>query len=381
MTRALSAPSACLSELGVAKLHALCEALGYEAGQTQEMAAIFRLLASSWGDRPVDAPPLWASDITDDHTPYEFSVAVDGGLPEIRFLLEVQGQPPSIAANWDAARAMNARLGAELDVELGRLAAIEDLFAPTPACRRFSLWHAVCFPRGGAPKFKAYLNPQVRGWAEAYDLTRAALARLGLGGAELPPATAQDEICYFSLDLSRERGARVKVYTAHYNGTGAQIDAAVAGAKGYVPEQAAEFCQTMADAPGPYQSRPVLTCLSFIEGDNRPATATIHFPLRSYAPNDAAARARVLSYIHAEGASVYDRALEAFAHRRLDDGVGMQTYVSLRQERGHRRLTVYLAPEVYDVGQSPMTQPKVSGVIERLQEQRGWFSAVGDENA
>ena len=48
-------------------------------------------------------------------------------------------------------------------------------------------------------------------------------------------------------------------------------------------------------------------------------------------------------------AGPYARALAAFARRPLEAGVGMQTYVSLRINKGTKRLTVYLAPELFTV--------------------------------
>jgi DMATS type aromatic prenyltransferase len=379
MVKALPAPSLTLADAGVQRLHSLLRALDYEAARVPPVEQVFRMLADSWGDAVFGGVPRWASDITDDCTPFEFSVAIDGETPELRFLVEVQGAAPSLSANWHAARAMNGRLATSFGVPLERLHAVEDLFAPTAETRRFTMWHAACFPRGGPPTFKIYLNPQARGWAEARSLVESAMGRLGFLGARLPAASPHEEICYFSLDLSTHREARVKVYTAHYNTSAEQVEAAISEAQGYVPGQAVEFCQALSGAQQRFEARPILTCLSFVQGSATPTTGTVHLPVRAYAHHDGIVRDRVLAYMPEQGKRIYQRTLEAFANRRLEDGVGMQTYVSLRQERGRRRLTVYLAPEIYDVGQSPMTQPKISGVVERLAGRHLWPVEVEDE--
>jgi DMATS type aromatic prenyltransferase len=312
---------------------------------------LFRRLAATWGSLPATGSPRFASDITDDQTPFEFSVALDGGTPEVRFLLEAQGAVPSLASNWEAAQRLNSLLSSKAGVSLARWKAVADLFAPTADCSRFALWHAVCLPSGQKPEFKVYANPQARGPTHSHSVVREAMSRLGLRAAfaRTWSAAAPPEYCYFSLDLSAGPQARAKIYVAHRDASPDQIDAAVAGAVGYTPGRAADFCRAMADADGPFSKRPVITCLSFVEGSPLPTVATVHFPVRSYARDDGIVRERVLRHLRPEAAAPYARALEAFATRPLKQGIGMQTYASLRLTPERDRLTVYLAPEVYDV--------------------------------
>src|SRR5262249_54073819 len=155
----------------------------------------------------------------------------------------------------------------------------------------------------------------------------------GAASRHLPDASHRaagppDEVRFFSLDLSADRSARVKVYTAHPEATAERIETAISSVR-REPGEAARFCRTMGGTNGPYASRPILTCLAFVAGRSTP-TATLHFPVRCYAHDDAIVRDRVLGWIHPEGRPIYLRALDAFARRRLDAGVGMQTYVSLR---------------------------------------------------
>jgi DMATS type aromatic prenyltransferase len=340
-----------LLDMGVVQLRALCGALGLDRDLSQGAVKLFTALTGSWGARSAQGPPLWASDITDDHSPFEFSIAFDDDRAELRFLLEVQGEKPSHDSNWAAGLAMNRWLAQEHDIDLLRLAAIEGLFAPTAACPRFSIWHAVSLHAEGSPAFKVYLNPQARGRATARATVEEGLRRLGFASsiAHLPPAGAQVEERYFSLDLTARPEARVKVYTAHTDATSADVDLALTKARWWRPGAAAAFCEALADSPW-FASNPVLTCLSFVEGQAMPTEGTVHFPVRAYAPNDEVIRQRLVGAIHPAGAAHYQRALAAFARRPLARGIGMQTYASLRLDEGHAHATVYLAPEVYQVG-------------------------------
>ena len=375
------APPITLADMGATRLASLCQGLGFDPSQTLAATDVFRKMAVAWGSSPLAHGPRWTSDITDDHTPFEFSLAICNNAPELRFLIEAQGELPSIRTNWEASRALNERLARDIGADLRRLGAVEDLFVPNGDTCRFAMWHAVVLRPSGPPDIKVYLNPQVRGKRHARALVETAMQRLGFDGAtaHLPETGPDDDICYFSLDLSPRPDARVKVYTAHHRATLARIKAAVACARGFESRRVREFCETMGNGPGPYTARPVLTCLSFVQSQLAPTAATVHFPVRTYALDDAAVRDRVRGYLEPEAASVYTRALDAFADRRLEDGVGMQTYVSLRLEREQKRLTVYLAPEAFEIAQVAVSQPKVSGVVMRSAAADSWLSAVGEE--
>jgi DMATS type aromatic prenyltransferase len=340
-----------LLDLGLERLLALGHALDLGEHEIRTGLEVFQVLASGWAAASLRRGPRFASDITDDHTPFEFSLAIDHGTPELRFLSEAQGDEPSLSSNWEAARQLNRSLAAEFGVDLHRLSIVEELFAPTAACPRFALWHAVCLRPHGPPDFKVYLNPQARGAAHAPAIVEEAMRRLGLGDAwaQLPERGPDDEICYFSLDLAARPEARVKIYVAHRGASLERIERAVSTAHGFVPGRAAEFCQTMAEGPGPYFARPVLTCVSFVEGHVRPRAATVHFPVRAYVANDAEVHQRTLGAMSRASAQIYARALDAFPRRALVDRSGLQTYVSRRLDGECERFTVYLAPEAYAV--------------------------------
>jgi DMATS type aromatic prenyltransferase len=338
------ARSPTLLDVGTDRLSSLLRALEYSPSRVREAVTTFSRFAVPWGDARANAAS-WPSDVTDDHTPFELSLALDGAEPETRALVEVQGAVPSVPENWVAAQALTRRWAPTYGMDLARLDRVASLFEPTPRTPRFALWHGICFGRAMAPDFKVYLNPYARSPERARDLVEEAMRRLGFGSAAMhfPEHARGEDVMYFALDLSASPQARVKVYFANRAATFEAVEASAACGPGYVPGRAADFCRAMLQASGPFDRRPILTCLSFVAGDPRPSAVTVHVPVRSYVPSDQAVRDRVCAYLPVEGAALYRRAVDAFARRPLSWGAGMQTYVSLRLPS--RRLTVYLATE------------------------------------
>lgn len=335
---------------GVERLVSLCDSLGFSPENKQEALDVFLELLTPWGDTPVGDRPRYASDISDDHTPFEFSIAIDRGKPELRFLVEAQASEPSLSSNWEKARAVNAALETRFGISLDRLRTIESFFTPLDRTARFGAWHAACLRKGAKPDFKIYLNPQAQGKKHAFVIVGATMSRLGFDDAYgLIAERPEDEIKYFSLDLAENAGARVKVYTAHHNACASDIETALSAARDYVPGEATDFCRAMAGSIGPFEDRPLITCLAFADGSSTPITGTVHVPVRSYSENDLVARDRIMSYLDPTSGALYANAVTAFASRPLEEGVGMQAYASLRQQGGKRRVTVYLGAEVYDV--------------------------------
>ncbi|HSN97594.1 MAG TPA: tryptophan dimethylallyltransferase family protein [Candidatus Nanopelagicales bacterium] len=302
-----------------------------------------------WGGMRIGSTPRFRSDISDDHSPYEFSLALFQGEPEVRFLIEAQARYPSLRDYWDAGMALSGVLEEKFGASLARLRKIEDLYRPGEMPVRFAAWHAVCVRRSGPLNFKIYLNPQVRGERQAAEIVKESLARLGLSSAigSLPTVRAPDQIKYFSLDLSPSTMSRVKVYSVYPQASPDDIESIVRTTAAYVPGQASEFCRHMAVMAGPFNALPVQVCLAFVEGSKIPMEATIHFPIRSYVTDDLAARERILAYLDPDDAALYAKAIEAFAHRPLEAGSGLHSYVSLRMQQGKRSFTVYLSTELY----------------------------------
>ncbi|HEX3759783.1 MAG TPA: iron-containing redox enzyme family protein, partial [Kofleriaceae bacterium] len=129
--------------------------------------------------------------------------------------------------------------------------------------------------------------------------------------------------------------------------TVADLERVIGGGGGQSGEVGA-FCVEMLGHAGPYRPRPPVSCWAFT-GSSEPAGATLYAPIAYYVRDDAEARGRIRRWMdRAEiDPDAYDRALQAFARRPLEAGVGMHSYVSFKRERGLPRMTVYLAPEAY----------------------------------
>jgi DMATS type aromatic prenyltransferase len=306
---------------------------------------------SPWGAAPVPSTPTWPSDIGDDHSPYEFSIAfAPNESPAVRFLVEAQGAEPTFAHTRDAALALTRRLVAQ-GVDLARFERVRDLFLPDVPNARFALWHAARL--SGSPEVKAYFNPQIAGKARSFELVESAMRTLGFGSAwptllhAAQRTTIDDEIRYFALDLAAGSAARAKVYLYQRDVTTAHLERMAAVRPGYAKGEVTEFCRAMTGTSEPHTAFPFCTYLSFIEGQAVPNEVAIQIPIRFYARNDAVARDRITAFMRARGlpADAYEAALDALAPRTLDAGAGLTTYVSLRT--GTDRLTVYIATELF----------------------------------
>jgi len=337
-----------------AQLSRLCGAVGL--ADPSAALSLFRDMLGAWGHAALGAAPAWPSDITDDATPVELSVAFTDGAPELRFLVEACGSDPSLPSRWEAGRALSLLLERRHGIDLGRLRRIEPLFAPAGSSGVFAMWHAARLHLDRPIDFKLYLSPQARGRSQARALVEEALRALGLPGAwrafsehALRRRPELDELAFFSIDLTPRQAARVKVYTTHHEATFDEL-AAVLRAVPDDPAEVQRFHQVIT-ADRPYIGRPPVTSLAFVEGRSEPVEATVHLPIRAYVAHDEEARGRIRAALapRAGELAAYDRVMAAFAARRLDAGVGMHTYISRCRHRGGARHTLYLSPEAYRV--------------------------------
>jgi len=343
-------------EFGIARLQALCEAVGYDATDTETVKRFFSFMSSPWGAQQIGHTPPWKSDITDDHTPFELSLAIEDGRPEVRFLMEAQNAhgPTTLRSTWEDGLALTERLSQEFGVRLERFNLVKDLFEPVDPRARFGLWHAF-FLKNGRADIKVYLNPAAQGPERTNAVVQEALERLGLHGAwrclseQAMRPGGQDQIIYFSLDLSAHRAARVKIYLAHRDITAEELESVMSLANEYVPGEAWVFCQALKGHTGRVEtSRPLLTCLSFTsDNDERPSSVTLHVPVRCHVNNDQESMERIRYLLEPQGHTLLERAVRALAHRRLDAGVGLIQWASMRRQGGKIRTTLYLATEAY----------------------------------
>jgi DMATS type aromatic prenyltransferase len=344
--------------MGTQRLGGLLRATGLEQ-HSESAVRLFGRMLEPWGHRSLTERPTWPSYIGDDHTPAELSLTV-GGSREARFIVEPLGDRPSLISNQSAALKLIESLASDFAIDLGRFNRVRDLFCPADPRGRFTIWIAVAFSANRQPDFKVYLNPSARGPGQASAVMGEALARLGFPAAW--PGAARtllgrgpelDELTYFSLDLSGSPDARVKVYARHLGATPEDLERAASLSTSYRAGDVIAFLNTMAPGVEMFAGRPPSTCLTFTGGhESLPVAATTHLPINDYAPDDGAVRRRVVQCLGQFGIAdaAYTRAIDSFADRPLERGIGMHSYVSFRRYCGSGRVTAYLALEAYSPG-------------------------------
>jgi hypothetical protein len=318
-------------------------------------ANIAAVLAQGWQSSNISMGPVWPSDITDDHTPFELSLAFGAHGETVRILTEPQdATSPSALASWQLAERIHERLASQWGADLAPFARVADLFAPDASTEaRFAIWHSAILNDPSRPDFKVYLNPALGGAAHSLEVTSQALERLGLG--ESWRLLSKSALCrgssdvplYLSLDLSQSREARVKVYVAHHGATASEVAAALRGCPGYAEERVSAWVRHLMGGAGPYPERPPLSCFAFCRGALEPSSATLHLPVRCYHDDDFEIARRVCSLLSFSQRVRYLRVLTSASDRPLDAARGLQTYVSLRNSPGRQGVTLYLAPEAY----------------------------------
>ncbi|MDD9942282.1 MAG: tryptophan dimethylallyltransferase family protein [Myxococcales bacterium] len=339
------------------KLSSLTQGMELSGAQYQRTIAALDKLTGSFAHEPVGDQPLWGSDIADDGSPVEISVAMADGRFDLRLLAETQSTQAGKHFGWDAALALNDRLQREAGADLSRFQKVADLFVPDPRIApRFSLWHGAVVPEEGPTRYKLYLNPQVLGEALAPALTREMLERLDLQRAWTPVQNLlavngrTNQLFYASLDLVPGPSGRVKLYIAHHGVQASSLETQLAQFERYEAGHATQLVSSLSDHDGPFDQRPILTCLSFTEASDVPAV-TLHFPVRCYVQNDAELCTRLGTALAGEPFERLQRGIAAFAGRDLSAGRGLVSYVSSRG-RAHgsdARTVVYLALELYQV--------------------------------
>jgi DMATS type aromatic prenyltransferase len=333
---------------------ALCRALEM-AERAPEIDALFSELLGPNGDVSSTTPPAWQSDVCDDHTPFEFSVSMTPDAVGLRILAETVAEDATLEAIESANKDTTTRLASRLGLSLERLQRVEDLFASGERGGLFSRWHALEFHENRPVETKIYLNPLLNGPEACAEILEESVTRLGFAHAwqtvrKVAQRGAADELKYFSLDLSSQPEARVKIYLRHHDITFEELERSLAICRGVARGQITEFCSLMSDRQEPLSARPIFSCLAWASGDSRP-TGTIYLPIAAYAPNDAVARNRIRDYLQRRGIPTrkFDTVMRDFANRPLEEGVGMLSYVSTKLGAGPPRVTAYLSPEVYSV--------------------------------
>lgn len=338
------------------QLHRLCESIGMEPASASDLLAD---LVGPAGLRSVTLPPLWPSDVADDHTPIEFSVAFNHTEPPtLRILGEAMAASPSPAANFAAANAFVARQVARFGLSTAQLEQVRDVFATDDPLGKFALWHSLVFRHGRQPEFKVYFNPELQGVDRSPAIVAEAMDRLGLGasyrvmldhGIRSGELSHSDRLTFFALDLHDGPHARVKLYLSHHN---AQVSDVVRAA-GVVPDIDADelykFCEIAGGDTDVFSGRPLVGSYTFLGGGEVPAGYSVYVPIRSYVSHDEEAYDRVAMLLDRYGfdSTALDPIIAALAERKLRDGVGLIAHVSLRLGKPRGGITVYLSAEAY----------------------------------
>ncbi len=331
------------------KLEALATAAGIEHMLPNALAAL-DVLAMPWLDWPANGRTPWASDLTDDGTPLEFSISYDSQTPALRLLTESQGPGRDPASSWSNGLEVNRRLASDFGADLEAFECVSPLFTPASEDSGFAMWHGAVLQADGPPAFKVYLNPRRHGPEQARSVVDEALQRLKLTSAqrlvrELPVEWAT---FYFSLDLGSALGGRAKVYLCSPSSTPASL-AAELDALGLAPAAEVEswLARLLRDR-SPLESRPIQMCLAFRSGRDLPEL-TLHVPVRSYVSHDAEALHLACQWLRPHDAAALTAGVQAMAQRPLESGRSLISYVSLRPRPDHLGVTVYLSPQLYAV--------------------------------
>jgi hypothetical protein len=332
------------------QLECLCEVAGSAPAPARKIVSD---LLGSAGSRPLSEPPLWPSDVADDHTPVELSVAFNTEEPPtLRILGEALGDSPDAAANLAAAERFIDEQAGRFRLRTDRFDRVRDLFAADDPYGGFVVWNSIVFRHARDPEFKVYFNPESQGISRSPVLVGRALRRLGLSrsyrtllahGVRPGQLGRADRLSFFALDLHDAPHARVKLYLSHHQAQISDIARAASVVDGVDTGELAWFCQT-AGGGDTFTGRPLIGSYTFLSHADRPVGYSLYVPIRSYVGDDAEARDRVVEVLERYGFDVgqLDRAIAAVTGRSLDSGVGL-----LGPPRPG--VTVYLSSEAYRV--------------------------------
>ena len=339
-----------LGSLGKEKLERIYKVIGQE-NNIKEATQIFDLMSAPWSEYSREIK--WENGLTDDVSPFEFSILFKGSktTPIIRFLIEPQEFPLNKQSNWKAGLALKERIKQLPNVDVSKLNKIQNIFSP-PATQNiqshFSIWYAAVLEPNN-PQIKVYLNPQIHGEKSAPELVKKALVALNSEHAwkfisdHLSLSKNLSKMIYFSLDLSAGHKARTKVYIA--NKSLKDIEAQLQGCLHYVQGSASKWVKTLTNQDF-FDKKPIIITYNFTSEHDRPIP-TIHTPIRSYTQNDEMAVERLNEFLSPEQIKTLKAIITQISEASLKDEKAL-TYVSLRPSAdGQLDVTCYIAPCIY----------------------------------
>jgi DMATS type aromatic prenyltransferase len=328
------------------------QSLGFDR-QLPKLVEGFNALVDPWGDQLIGDDPEWLSDICYDATPIEFSIAFESEQPEIRILIEPQGNPTTLLSSWEIGCQINESLERQFGASLERFQQIQHLFVPKNPNTGCSMFIGFGLTKDGDSTFKIYLNPDSAGPDKDLESITEALAILGFSKAgkllsQLRQLRQNDRFILLSLDLVHYRAARVKVYLAAPDPTVEHLEKLMSASPAHKSGDVLNFCRGILGSETKFNHRPTLVCFAFTaEDDSCPYTTTLQVPVRNYLKNDAVAYENIYNFLSPSERDYYQRAIIAMADRPLDLGASLTSFASFKRERGEPRTTIYLNLEAY----------------------------------
>lgn len=341
------------NDVATAGIRKLCEALQLPDACVRAADALIPVLQGAWGKRLFGITAPTVNDITDDGTPFEYSIALGPGLREVRLLLEPQGQSTTPQTSWTEGWATLRSLQQLGLAHLSTAEAVRDLFEPRAHVARFGLWLALALRPGTSPLIKVYFDPAAAGVEQSHTVVGEAMARLGFapGWAWLNrhvldyPDTRIDS---FSLDLTRNANGRVKIYTTGATHDAAAVEALVSPLPKCTPGAAQKFCADLLGASTVFDQRLPQICWSLTSRERtHPVNGTLYLPARCYTSDDETVLRRLRRTLPDPEAVALDRAVHGIARRDLAAGSGIISWASTRIVAGPPHITAYLSVEGY----------------------------------
>lgn len=338
--------------------------------------SLLRDLLGPTANHSLAKPPPTHSTISDDHSPVEFSIALNSDRsPIIRILGEgISANPDQASSPYEANNFLKS-VSNYFTLSLDRYRKIQDLFLEPNHEGEFRLWYSLVLGNNLTPSLKIYLDPNARGRWQATSLVADALQRLSLDGAyqvilahARRPLGELDRFSHFSLDLHDRPQSRVKVYLSHHNVEVGDVIRAASAVPGIDTREISDFC-ALGGETEQFAGRPLISSYTFTDAESStPSGYSLYLPIRDYVADDEEARHRVLTLLTRYGFdhTVIDRAIAAMTARPLHEGVGLIAHVSLRLSPAKPGMTVYLSSEAYAV-----TPPRVPAMCVTDRMSRG----------
>lgn len=346
-------------DVATAGLRGLCGALQLPDACHRAVNALVPALQGAWTKRSFGAAPPTTSDITDDGSPFEYSVTLGPGLGEVRLLLEPQGQPTTPQSSWAEGWATLRSLQQLGLADLKTAEAVSDVFKPRSHDARFGLWLAAALRPGVSPLIKVYFDPMAAGVERGHALVAEAMERLGFASGwtwltrhvlDRPDA----QVCLFSLDLTVSDNARVKIYMSAATRDAAAVEALVVPLPGYAPGGVRMFCNDLLGPAKVFDQRLPQVCWSLTSRVRaHPTDATLYLPVRCYTSDDKMVLRRMQRMLPGSEAAALGRAVSAIARRDLTTGSGLIAWVSTRLAAGSPHIAAYLSVEGYRLASGP----------------------------